>query len=67
MSNLFNNQNSNPLTNSFSAMGQGNYGNSAAFGANGSQSFMESNSLVSNFSFLSAFFCFLTCLSLYFF
>jgi hypothetical protein len=41
-----------PLTNSFSAMGQGNYGNSAAFGANGSQSFMESNSLVSNFSFL---------------
>ena len=52
MSNLFNNQNSNPLTNSFSAMGQGNYGNSAVFGANGSQSFMESNSLVSNFSFL---------------
>jgi hypothetical protein len=32
--------------------GNNGYGNSAAFGANGSPSFMESNSLVSNFAFL---------------
>jgi hypothetical protein len=57
--NLFsNNSNTSPVNNLSNSISQVNpfsntgYGNSAAFGANGSSSFMESNSLVSNFAFL---------------
>jgi hypothetical protein len=55
--NAFSNNNSpiNSLSNSISQVNpfrNNGYGNSAAFGAYGDSSFMESNSLVSNFAFL---------------
>jgi len=54
--NSFSNNNSiNSMSNSISQVNpfsNTGYGNSAAFGANGSQGFMQSNTLVSNFAFL---------------
>jgi hypothetical protein len=50
--------NNNPINSMSNSISQVNpfsntgYGNSAAFGANGSQGFMQSNTLVSNFAFL---------------
>jgi hypothetical protein len=54
----YDNSNSSPLNSMSNSISQVNpfsntgYGNSAAFGASGSSSFTESNSLVSNFAFL---------------